>query len=213
MKIELEILNTTTVHSLPGIWTGHELRNLLLKLDMPETEGLGEADLLEMTLMALQDIGHQKAGEAVLESVFGASISAGVRQNLVDDLQDEEPWQDFSNVKQQGGIFVAVVLSQAFPNRYPNPDALKLELAVRGADPAGLDNVVLIRLLSTAMAPTDVLRRLYSTELSQGYFEDADGMVWHRQQQDDENLSIISSRQWLGPLKKGMQVSGRLPGR
>ena len=212
MKGELEILGVTTVHSLPGIWSPAELRNLLLQLEFPDADSVGDDDVLEMALMALQDVGHQMAGEAVLETVFGNSMKSGVRQNLVDDLQDDEPWQDFSNVLQQKGIFIAVALMyQAFPNRYPNPDAVRLELAVRGIESSALDNVALIRFLSRAMPPTGVIRRLYGTVLERGDFQDAEGMVWYRETQVNGILSIISSRQWLGSLEKGARVAFRLP--
>ncbi len=203
MKTNLKIQNAKIIHDLPDIWSPAQLIEVIDKTEIEGFADTAEEDLLDLTLMALDEIGHQKAGEAVLEVVFGKDMSPGQRQNLVDDLQDEEPWQDFSVVGQQRGIFIAVVLMhQAFPNRYPNPDAR--ELSISGlTEPATISNAQLVRSLGTAMSPNDVLRRLYEEELQKGEFADADHIIWYRNTDPEGNLTLISSVQWLGSLRKG----------
>jgi hypothetical protein len=118
----------------------------------------------------------------------------GVRQNLVDDLQEDKPWEEFAVVAQQRGLFIAVVLLQkVFPNRYAVPDALQFRFTIRALSSAAFagmnapDPAWLIRLLSQGMSDTDVLNRLYEEELKAGPFTDAAGMIWHFAELDDES--------------------------
>lgn len=209
-SVDVTIDRADIVHTLPGIWETGDLRRLLELVEFDDLDGLSDSDLHEVALMVLQDLGHQEAGEAVLETVFGKEMGQGVRQNLVDDLQDEEPWQDFSNVRQQRGIFAAVVLMhQAFPNRYLNPDAKRVALTL-SVDAETLSNATLLRLLALGMEPTDVLRRLYDTDLAGGPFPDADHLVWSRVSPSPREIVLISSRQWLGALGRGMSFRGKV---
>ncbi|MDA0978634.1 MAG: hypothetical protein O3B72_08760 [Proteobacteria bacterium] len=209
-SVDVTIERAEIVHTLPGIWETGDLRRLLELVEFDDLDGLSDSDLHEVALMVLQDLGHQEAGEAVLETIFGKEMGKGVRQNLVDDLQDEEPWQDFSNVRQQRGIFAAVVLMhQAFPNRYLNPDAKRVALTL-SMDAETLSNAALLRLLALGMEPTDVLRRLYDTDLASGPFPDADHLIWSRESPAPREIVLISSRQWLGALARGMSFRGKV---
>ena len=217
---EVSIISATDVHTLPDIWPVEAFRRLLELAEFEEAQSIPDSDLLDMTLMVLQDLGNQRAGEFVLQTVFGETMRPGVRQNLVDDLQEDEPWSDYAVVGQQKGLFIAVVLlQQAFPNRYGVPDARFLRFSVRALSEAGvtkLDNPTpswLMRLLGAGMKDTNVLHRLYETELAGAPFPDAPDLIWHLEpappqhgehmEQRKKTFDLVSSRMWLGPLQKG----------
>jgi hypothetical protein len=191
-SFQVTILSISEIHTLKGAWDNDALR-LLLKL--AEVDGLGDIaddDLLEMSLMVLQDLGNQKAGELVLETVFGDSMRPGVRQNLVDDLQDAEPWNDFAEISQQRGIFVAVcLLHKAFPTRYGTPDALKIRVRFEPVKSAGAAALTapradwLIRMLARGMDEYAMVHRLYGAELKAGEFKDAPGLIWECEPVED----------------------------
>lgn len=221
---EVTIQSVDPVHTLPGIWPTESLRELLSMAEMDDIGAVEDAELLDIVLMALQDLGNQTAGERVLDAVFGDSMRPGVKQNLVDDLQEDEPWEEFATVAQQRGLFTAVVLLQkAFPKRYAIPDALSLRFKIRaksGADFEAMDAANpawLMRLLSKGMADTDVLNRLYEEELAAGPFKDAAGMIWHfvelngvgtdsgAQEADlSRSFEMIAPHVWVESLEKGM---------
>lgn len=191
-SFQVTILSVSEVHTLTGAWDNDSLRRLL---KLAEFDGLGDiadGDLLEMSLMVLQDLGNQKAGELVLETVFGDSMRPGVRQNLVDDLQENEPWNDFAEVSQQRGIFVAVcLLHKAFPTRYGTPDALELRVRIQAPTSSGVAALEapradwLIRLLARGMSEHAIVHRLYGDELKSGEFRDAPGLIWDCEPVDD----------------------------
>ena len=191
-SFQVTILCISEIHTLKGAWDNDALRTLL---KLAEVEGLGDIaddDLLEMSLMVLQDLGNQKAGELVLETVFGDSMRPGVRQNLVDDLQDAEPWNDFAEISQQRGIFVAVcLLHKAFPTRYGTPDALKIRVRFEPVKSAGAAALIapradwLIRMLARGMDEYAMVHRLYGAELKAGEFKDAPGLIWECEPVED----------------------------
>ena len=189
---QVTVLSISEIHSLTGTWDNDVLRALLKLAEVDELGDIADADLLEITLMVLQDLGNQKAGELVLEAVFGDSMRPGVRQNLVDDMRDIEPWNDFAEISQQRGIFIAVcLLHKAFPTRYGTPDALKIR--VRFQPLAKSETMApgtpradwLIRMLACGMSEYAIVHRLYGAELKSGEFKDAPGLIWECEPVED----------------------------
>lgn len=191
-SFQVAILSISEIHTLKGAWDNDALRALLKLAEVDDLGDIADDDLLEMSLMVLQDLGNQKAGELVLEAVFGDSMRPGVRQNLVDDLQDAEPWNDFAEISQQRGIFVAVcLLHKAFPTRYGTPDALKIRVRFEPLASAGAAALTtpradwLIRMLARGMDEYAMVHRLYGAELKAGEFKDAPGLIWECEPVED----------------------------
>ena len=83
--LEAEVLTYREIHELPGDWTPDVLRSLLADLEV-EVDTVPEADLLDLAMMAVVDLDPQDAGVAVLRTVFGDRMSAGIRANLASGL-------------------------------------------------------------------------------------------------------------------------------
>lgn len=213
------ILDRVEVHKLKDSWLLPDLQKLAAIIDLEEVDTYSPTELYDYLLMALQDLGHQKAGEAVLEAIFGDDMRPGQRQNLVDDLKDKEPWQDFSDVAQQPGIFNAVVIMyDAFTNLYPNPDAIHMKLQTsrqKSATTGALSDADLVRLLAAGMAENDILNRLYEDELKAGDFSLARNILWDREDDNTDSsaatIEVVSSRHWLGSLAKGDNYTASIP--
>lgn len=219
-RFRLTILDWTEIHQLPGSWPAERLRQVLEQAEFDDP--VDDADLLDMAIMVLQDLDVQEAGELVLNVVFGDRMSAGVRQNQVDDLEDDRPWEQFASVALQSGIFEAMVLlQQVFPNRYGIPDAVRLRLGVEALDKSAAGIVedslnfstaerasLLLRLLASGMPDEAVLNRLYSDELRSESFAEAEHILWIAEPLTGESadekqicFEIYSSWQWLAPLE------------
>jgi hypothetical protein len=221
-RFRLTVEDWQEVHRLPGSWPVERLRAVLEQAEFDDE--VEDADVLDMAVLVLQDLDVQEAGELVLEVVFGDQMSPGVRQNLVDDLEDDRPWEQFASVALQSGIFEAMVLlQQVFPNRYGIPDAVCLRLRVEaldkaaatyleecsGTDGAGLKSL-LLRLLAGGMPEEAVLNRLYADELRSDRMPEAAHLLWILQgpvdapdsQSGTSTFEIHSSWQWLGPLEE-----------
>ncbi len=210
----LDIQEVEEVHTLPGMWPPEKLQKVLSLAEYDDV--VDEMELLDMAVLVLQDFEEQEAGEIVLQAVFGDNMSSGVRENLVNDLKDDRPWEQFSRVNQQVGVFEAVVLLQlAFPRRYGVPDALRIQLKVAATDAqtsrwltSAPSALLLLRLLATAMDDDAVLKRLYGQEMQVKDFPHAEAILWRvqtlRLYQETQGAvyvcDIYSAHQWLSPL-------------
>jgi hypothetical protein len=119
---DVDVDDWQEIHSLSDTWNLPELRALLEEAEFDDA--VADADVEDMTLMALQDLGMREASDLVLRSVFGARMSSGVRQNLISELEEDRPWEQFADVEKQADIFRAVILLQkSVPNAFGTPDA------------------------------------------------------------------------------------------
>jgi len=215
----VSVLSQEEIHTLTGAWDSEALRTILELADADDLGDIADEDLEEICLMSLQDIGNQRAGEIVLEAVFGDSMRPGVRQNLVDDLQEDQPWNDFAEISQQRGIFVAVcLLHKAFPTRYGTPDATRLTIKVQAEKSEGMISIDprqpawLLRLLACGLDADNIVHRLYRDELKKGEFTEASGLIWEAamiEQPVDEDrtrtIAITASSQLFNSLAAGQQ--------
>ncbi len=212
---QLRIDQWAEIHSLPDSWPTAALRDVLRLADFDDA--VADDDVAEMAVMALQDLPPREASELVLEVLFGDAMSAGVRQNLSDDLGDDRPWEHYAGVSRQAGIFEAVVLLQrAFPRSFGVPDALRLrvEVQAKGEDGcawlrSGPRPALLLRLFASGMEGGAILRRLYESELAGDRFPDANGILWRIDEVERSEVlqpttcvyDVYSSCQWLAPLE------------
>ena len=212
----IEVLEFEEVHTLPGTWTSERYRQLLELFDFDDADSIPDAELPDMAAMAGQDAGLREASDRVLSFVFGERMSAGVRQNLVDDLTDDRPWEQFADLDRQAGIFEAVeFLQKAFPAEFGIPDAARarVRLTAKGKHEIkwlrdGPSPSLCVRLVAAAMDESATLRRLYAEQLDGSAFPEAAAILWlvsnRSEEQDDTTLccemDVFSSLQWFGPL-------------
>lgn len=213
----IEMIEFAEVHALPGAWDSPRYREILDRLDCDDVRDIAEADLADMAAMAAQDEGIRSTADQVLSLVFGDAMSAGVRQNLIDDLTDERPWEQFVDLDRQAGIFEAVeFLQRAFPTDFGIPDAARVRVRVTANGKraiewlrAGPEASLLLRLLADTMDEKSTLRRLYAEQLESASFPEAKAIVWRVSKTEDRldsepascTLEIHSSLQWLGPMR------------
>ncbi len=213
----VEVLEFSEIHTLPGTWGRERYRELLERLDFDDIEDVADADLADMATMAAQDKGVRFAADQVLVLVFGDALSAGVRQNLIEDLKDEKPWDHFADLDRQAGVFETVdFLQRAFPREFGIPDAARVLVRVTAASKQSAvwlqerpKASLLLRLLADAMGEQSTLRRLFEEQLDSTKFPEADSLIWLVSKTDDRldqepatcEFEIHSSLQWLGPLR------------
>jgi len=213
---QVTIQSLTEVHALPGMWTPEKLKTLLELADFDDIGQLADAELFDMSLLVLQDLDEQEAGELALEAVFGSTMRPGVRQNLVDDLREDQPWDDIAELAHQKGVFeTMIILQQAFPNRYGTPDASCLHIKVVAERDSGIvamnceDPLWLTRLLAAGMNERDILLRLYAEEIARKEFPTAEHIIWHSKMLDadgkQQTIEIMSSLRWIGSLSQGQE--------
>jgi len=210
---DVSVASVEEVHDMPGTWSDDDYRQLLTRLEVDGVDDVTGSDLLEITVMALQDLEADEAADAVLAYKLGGRISAGARGNIVEDLLDNQrPWEELSDIKLHASIFAtAVLLHQAFPASYAKPDMMRVILQVRAAMPEAKELLskqpeaaFVARMLADALSENSILERLFDEQLLALSFPEADGIIWHAEFSDQsqaENsfamLTVYSSEHWL----------------
>jgi len=205
------------IHDMPGTWEADDYRKLLEQLDVDDIEELSDSDLLDVVLMALQDMKSIDAADAVLIYKLQDSITTGARRIIVQDfVEDQHPWEEASDISLHARIFAAAVLSQkAFPAKFSKPDMMKLVLQVTAIEPEARDLLTkspepafVTRLLADGIQKNGILGRLFEDQLLSQSFPEANGIIWQAEFSDQTseapptaNLTIYSCKHWLKAMK------------
>lgn len=213
----VSVSSVQKIHDMPGTWTDDDYRHLLTQLEVDELDDVNSDDLLDMTLMALQDMEAEDAADAVLAHQLGGRISAGARRNIVEDLiAEQRPWEEVSDIKLHASIFAAAVLLQkAFPTSYPKPDMLRVVLDINSANSEAAkllfkkpEAAFVARMLADAMSENSILERLFDEQLLAHCFPEATGIIWQAEFSDQvqgtitsTRLTIYSSKHWLNAME------------
>lgn len=202
---------------MPGTWSDSDYRDLLAQLEVEGLEEVSGSDLYEMTLMALQDMQPDDAADAVLACKLGRDLSSGARQNVVQDLLEEQrPWEEAADIRLHARIFAAAVLLQrALPKNFARPDMMKLELEVSACTPEAAELLkhppraaFVTRMLADAMDSHSILERLFDEQLVGKHFAEAESIIWLAEfnrdasaDADTVQLSVYSSEHWLESMR------------
>lgn len=205
------------VFDMPGSWNEQDYRSLARQLELEDIDDMSGDDLLEMLLMALQDLEARDAADAVLAYKLPKQVKPGVRQNIVQDLlEGQRPWEQAADISLHAPIFRAsVLLKKAFPKQFPKPDILCLAMQVKAlqteanellANPP--EAAFVARMLADAMDENSILERLFDEQLASNSFDAAEGIIWKAdfsQQAPGELtsalLTVYSSDHWLNAME------------
>ena len=215
MKTEfnVEVLDFRDLKEIQGAWSSADFISMLEVMEFGATDGMSDAEVREMALLALQDLEPVDAAELVLTQHLGDRLKSGQIQNAANEMLEEKLWEEYADLSLHEAMFnVASVLYAAFPAVFPKPDAIHVTLAVTAAnedaqevlaDP--LNESLVVRLLADGMEDNSVLNRLFEEQLKGKSFPEADKIVWILEV-DSSNAPIItmqvtSSGCWLDPLR------------
>lgn len=213
----VSVSSVKVVHDMPGTWSDDGYRKLLAQLEVDNVDGASSGDLLELVLMALQDMEPDDAADAVLAYKLQGDISAGARRNIVQDmLEGQKPWEEVADITLHSRIFsAAVLLHKTFPASYTQPDMMQVLLDITALVPEAKEVLsrpptasFIARLLADAMDTHSILERLFDEQLVSQSFPEARSIVWlaeFGEQLAADNtsvtLTIYSSVHWLDAME------------
>lgn len=217
MTFLVTVIGLVKVYDLPNSWADEDYLDLLNQLEIEDLAGLAGNDLLEILLMALQDLEPEDAADLVLSHKLRNRITPGSRQNIVQDLMEgQRPWEEFADVRLHPCIFTAaVLLYKALPKLIEKPDIRQLTLKVQGLNAEAKrffekapEAAFVARMLADGMNENSILERLYDEQLYSHSFPEADGIIWQADFTECSaagdsfaNLVIYSSLHWLEAMK------------
>ncbi len=211
-SFRLTIDDLIAVDELPAAWTSEQYREVLLRLELPDAESVPEEELLEMSVMALQDLEPLEAAELTLDVCLHGILKEGQIRNAAHDLRDEALWENYPDLRAHEPLFRgAWLISQAFPREFTVPRIARVDLHVQPLNEAGrkrmeepLGEATLLRLLARVMDSGSILLRMFGEQVRSGAFPEAEYLLWTldqvRKDEDGLALRIHTSRYMLRGL-------------
>ena len=213
-QYQVEVLEMTEVHEIPNGWTNEDYFQLLNDIDFDDASSIAVEELKDMTAMALSDLDLEEAVVKTLALRLGEKLNRGQRQNLVQELQDDRLWEEYSEISYHKELFnSACMLHLAFPKKFSEPDIVKIKLKIKAMNHASMSNLespnasFLCRVLNDGMDDHNIIYRLFDEQLAADKFPEAEHIIWKYagENMDSVNqsreITIYTSWNWVDELK------------
>ena len=204
IKYHVNVRSCEEIHELPGAWSDEDFRNILELADFDDWNEIDVAELKDYTLMALQEMKADEAGEIILNYIFDGRLTKGQIQNLSHEMMEEKLWEEYADINLHRELYnCSVLLKWAFPNKFPETNAIECIIEVETKDAQGYSNITktfLTRLLANGMDEHGLLKRLFKDQIAKTAFPEAEGIIWDFKVISNENkatITIFSSEYWL----------------
>jgi len=213
----VSVLALKKIFDMPGSWSEAEHRALLNQLEIDDVDEIENKDLLDFVIMALQDLEPEEAGDQVLACKLAGRVTAGSRQNIVQDLlEGQRPWEELSDIGLHARVFAAArLLYQAIPSLFPKPDMMQLTLRLQARNDEAKkilaeapEAAFVTRVLADGMDEHSILERLFDEQLAARSFDEAEGIIWLAEFSEHSDggasavLTVYSSQHWLHDLEE-----------
>ncbi len=193
-KFELSIKSVTVVNELPNTWSEKDCLALLHQLDFDDIASISADQLRDYAIMALQDLDEDEASDAVVDFVFGDTLSDGKKQNVSEEMTQDRLWEEYPDLGCHERIFNAqFMLNQAYPTT-PQPDINKIEVELSSLnqsaesylqksncdDSLGIPEALIVRCIAAGLSDRAILVRLFEDQLTgEAKFPEAEHILWH----------------------------------
>lgn len=210
---QVSLTDFSNLLEIEGARTDEDFAGLLEAMAYDDVSGISDEELREMCIMSLQDLDPVEAAYVVLKYDMGDVLRDGQARNLASEMLEEKLWEEYADSKLHERMFNAgSLLYAAFPQVFPKPDAVHIQLDVSAENAAAKelltaspDESFLVRLLADGMENRAVLHRLYGKELAGTSFPNADEIVWIVRAEASPDttmrIDVISSGYWLDALE------------
>lgn len=218
-KFHVDVLSFSILEEIADVWTVREFSELLAEMEFGSIDGLSQVEVREMCLLALQDLEPEAAAALLLKYRLGDRLSKGQIENIAADMPDEKLWEEYADMSFHEQLFnVSSLLYMAFPNIFPEPDAVRATVKITALHETGreilqcaLTESFLVRLLAGGMDQGATLHRLFDEQLAGDSFPEAEFIIWTLRTEsigeDASKVEMIGSGSWLDPLRNTKSYS------
>jgi hypothetical protein len=205
---QLTIDELLVVDELPGAWTDEKYREILERLDIPDAHKVPHEELMDMCVMALQDLEPLEGSELTLDVCLQGILRDGQIRNAAHDVRDEALWENYPDLQAHEPLFRgAWLISKAFPRDFAGPEITRVDLRLAPLDQAArkrisqpLTEATLLRLLAQIMDSSSILSRMFADQIRGGAFSEAEYLLWTLERlrdSDDEVALRIHASQYM----------------
>ncbi|MEM7108102.1 MAG: hypothetical protein AAF519_07735 [Bacteroidota bacterium] len=213
-KYSVEVLEMSEVHEIPGQWNDESLLRLLSNLEYDDLSSIAPEEIKDMASLALSDLEIDEATDRVLSLRFGDRLSTGQRQNLVEELQEERIWEEYSEMSYHKELFnVSCMMHWAFPKQFSEPDIVRIKIKVQALNEVSISNLknptrsFIARLLNDGMDEHNIIYRLFDEQIGSRAFPEANYIIWETEDHGFDpaektvTLVIYTSWNWVDELQ------------
>jgi hypothetical protein len=220
-EFDVEVSAFAIVQAIDGVWNDREFSDLLAEMEFGSIEGLSKDELREMCLLSLQDLTPEAAAALVLKYRLGDRLNDAQISNIAADMPEEKLWEEYADMALHEGLFhVSSLLYVAFPNVFPEPDAVTATVRITARHEEGsqllrssINESFLLRLLAGGMDEDAALIRLFEDQLAGDSLPEAQFIIWtltsESTAEDACTVELLSSGSWLDPLRSTKSYSVR----
>lgn len=206
MKISgtIQIHGRKLIDEMPGAWSQQDYKNILEETGL--ADGVTDAEVVEMTRMALSDEDPQQSAEIVLKYRLSEHLSDGQIQQLAHDMQEDKIPEEYPEIELQHELYnVNQFLYKAYNGKFPSCKAVEVELTLTLKNDAQPTAEIILRALAPALGGHSVIARLYEEQLNGELpFNDAEKIIWRSDIAAQGNgvfkIKTFSSEYWMHDL-------------
>ncbi len=220
-NLKIELKSFKTIEVLPNSWTNDDYRTIMSLLDFGDTASVQPSELKEMCFMCLADEAPEKSASVLLDYIFNDRLNSGQKDNLSFEMQSENMWEEYAELSMHEEFFnIGQLLYQAYNGKFPHPEAAQFSINIAASNGDSLDafderiEENLLRILVQGMPENTLLKRLFTSELENGDFDEAKNIIWQYTKEEGSGNSldfeIISSLYFFHDLKFANDFEGTL---
>lgn len=208
----VKVSRFSNIWEIEGARSDRDFAAMLDAMEYGDQSDLSDVDRRDLCVASLQERTPAEAAYVVLKHDMGDVLRDGQIRNAAGEMADEKLWEEFADSSLHEKFFNSgSLLYEAFPQVFPTPDAVRVELEVTPKNsPAEqllsppLNESFLARLLADGMDSHAPLHRLYGDELEGTSFPNAAEVVWIVDTEVQDNsvtkIDVVGSGYWLDAL-------------
>lgn len=206
MKVtgKIDITRRHLIDELPGAWTLQDYKKILDETGL--ADGVADAEVIEMTRMALSDQEPEESADMVLRYRMNDALTDGQIKQLSHEMQEDKISEEYPDMALQHELYnVNQFLFKAYNGKFPNCKAIEVDLTLTLEQGAKPTDEIIIRAIAPALGDHSVIARLYEDELKgEQPFTDASSILWKKEIKDEGNgvfqIKAFSSEYWFHDL-------------
>lgn len=201
MKVNVKIMGVTTVNELSIYWSKDDRIKLLEEFGYPDASSAKPDEIQELLLMAITDFEPDEAAKLLLHFKLGDHLNEGQIQSLSYEMMADKVAEEYPDPARHFDLFnINQLLFKAYNGKFPNTEAtvIQMEMLSDSGEPLEINKELITKVLCKGLSDRNIINRLYTDQvLGRVPFEDAEKIIWHVSEEENNTYEVITSNYWI----------------